>query len=179
MGDMGEPGFGHPEFSGQFDGLFQGEMGNMFLFAQCVQHQGLAAPDLFFLGFVDPVRIRDIGEFPETETQYRHFHMPDLYRDDRNIPYHKGFQRDRDHIQFGYARVPGIGKGIIKIPPYRLLGPGVRVDINGFAAEEIKGPDIVQPRKMVFMRMCKDHGIHVLYFLAKHLVPEIRTGIHY
>lgn len=44
--------------------------------------------------------------------------------------------------------------------------------------EEIERPYIVKPRNMVLVVMCDEDGVKVLHALAKHLLPEVRTGIN-
>jgi hypothetical protein len=57
----------------------------VFLRAQCIDDNDVAAPDFYLFSCIDPVGIRDVCKGPETETVNRHFHMPHLHGQDGYI----------------------------------------------------------------------------------------------
>ena len=117
-------------------------------------------PRIFcFSDFIDPVGIGNISEIPETETQNRHFQMPDLDGYNPDIADHKGIHSDRIQLDFRNSRITEISKRIWKFPDDHFLCHLIGKYRHGFAGKKIKGTDIIQSGNMIFMRMGKQNGI--------------------
>jgi len=177
MAEMGEPGAGNVQLPYFVDGFCKCKMGDMFLVAECVEDDHLAAPDLRAFGLINAIRIGDVREISEAETQYGHFEMPDLDRDNRDIADGKGFFVDVYEPEIGDAGIFHISESIRKFSYYRLLGHFICVKIHRLVLEKIVCPNVVQPRQMVLMRMRKDHGVEFSDLLPQHLVAKISGGI--
>lgn len=179
MADMRIPGPGNTDPANFFYCLSQREMGDMFFMAEGIEHDLLAAPDLFPFTFIDAVGIRDIGKVPKPKAQHRHFHMPDLNRLNGDVSDGKRVFVDIIELQVGDTGIFHIRKSIREFSYDRLLCHFIGIEIHSPMLKKIIRPDIIQSGEMVFMGMGKDDSIEMTHIRAQHLVAKIRRGIHY
>ena len=177
MADMRIPGPGNTDLANFFYCLSQREMRDMFIMTEGIEHDLLAALDLFPFTFVDAVGIRDIGKVPKPKTQHRHFHMPDLNRLNGDVADGKRVFVNVIELEIGNTGIFHIRKSIREFSYDRLLCHFIGIEIHGPMLKKIICPDIIQSGKMVFMRMGKNDGIEMTHIRAQHLVAKIRRGI--
>ena len=150
---------------------------------QRIDRQHLHPAQLFGLGVLDGLEVRQVGQRPDAETRdlealgmvARHGH--DLHIPDPERPCGVDFMQ----FDLRHAAVFVLRKGVVEILAHALQRPrsGVDVDLvdGRRVIDEIEGPDVVQSPDMVLVLVRQQNGVEMPHARAEHLVTEIGSGV--
>lgn len=150
----------------------------MGLILECVDHQDTGACDFPELFGGDVVCIRDVGEIIDPIAEYGQFMMHYPYRMDQDAFDFKGPIFDDMGFHHWDAWIPVCGKYVGKFCFDLIQDRGLAINGHIRMLRKIKRPDIVQPRRVVFMLMGIEHSIQSPDPFTEHLLPKIRTGVY-
>ena len=162
-----------------FQGFLEVEVGNMRVDLKGIKHQNAGSLDFFHFILRNVIRIRNVGEITYPVAKYGQFVMENLNRLNRNPVDHKGIVTDFIYLHTGCTGVFMVSKHIrkfgLQLVDHR---PG---SIDGYipVLAKIKRPDIIHPRRVVFMLVRKNQRIQLDYALPQHLRPKIRPRVNH
>ncbi len=108
------------------------------------------------------------------KSNYRHFVVHYLNRNNRYSLCHEGLLSDSMYIDLRHAWIlilgEYIGELLLKLIYYR----STSVDRHRFSLQEIKTSHIVHPRHVIFVLVGEEQTIELGDLVAEHLLPKIR-----
>lgn len=157
--------------------LFQVKMRQMFLDLERVEDQDGSSLQQLQSILGDVIRIRDVAEVADSESAHGQAQVHDGQRLD---PYVSDLERISSYfvqVEAGQAKIVLFAEDVFKV--VLKLPDNFRRSIGGHIhlLPEIKGADVVQPGRMIAVRMREQHRIEVSEVLAQHLLPEVGTSV--
>lgn len=85
---------------------------------------------------------------------------------------------DGIQLELGNAGISLGSKCVIEFRLYLLQDVGCSIEWHVRLLEIIVGPNIIEAGKVVAMTVCEENGVETTNVFAKHLLPEVRTGVY-
>jgi hypothetical protein len=157
--------------------LGQCEVRNVLVFLERIQHQHFGAFQEIVGCVGNKIGIGDVAEVADPEAENRQFQMHDGQRGDNRAADRKGFMIDSVKLKLWDAWISLWTEGIIELRLNLLVDVGCRVERHVGVLKIVVGPNVVEARKMVAVTVCKENGVEMIDAFAKHLLPEVGTGV--
>ena len=177
VGQMRQVAFAGADAAADFDGFFEGVVGDVVAAFDGVKDEDVEVLKLIEFGIGNVIRVSQVGAVAEAEAQDGQLvvHGPD--GDDRralDVERQAGDQMDV------HLRRPGIGfllEYVIVFFLERFKHVGFAEDGERTLLQVIERAYVIEAAGMVFMVVGQENGVEMGNLFAQHLLPEIGTGI--